>query len=153
MKFSIIYIATVVLINMAFTYIPPFKLYDGTIWSVGSIIAGAVFVARDYAQREVGHYKVMLLMITAGAISYVMADPFVAMASLSAFAISELSDYLVFTFKKGSFKQKVIWSSVVGVPIDTIVFLTIISSLSWFSFVVMCISKMVVLSYLIWKKQ
>ena len=152
MKFSIIYIATVVLINMAFTYIQPVVLFDGTIWSVGSILAGLVFVVRDYAQREVGHKFVLLLMIVAAALSYLMADPFVAMASLTAFAISELSDYLVFTFKKGNFKQKVIWSSVVGVPIDTIVFLTIISSLSWFSFVVMCISKMIVLSYLIWKK-
>ena len=152
MKFSIIYIATVVLINMAFTYIQPVVLFDGTIWSVGSILAGLVFVVRDYAQREVGHKLVLLLMIVAAALSYLMADPFVAMASLTAFAISELSDYLVFPFKKGNFKQKVIWSSVVGVPIDTIVFLTIISSLSWFSFVVMCISKMIVLSYLIWKK-
>ena len=152
MKFSIIYIATVVLINMAFTYIQPFELYDGTIWSIGSVIAGAVFVARDYAQREVGHYKVMLLMITAGAISYLLADPFVAIASISAFAISELSDYLVFTFKKGSFKNKVIWSSLIGVPVDTLVFLMIINHLSAFSFAVMCISKLVVLAYLVKRK-
>jgi len=150
MRYSIIYIATVVLINMAFTYMPPFELYDGTIWSIGSVIAGAVFVARDYAQREVGHYKVMLLMITAGAISYLLADPFVAIASISAFAISELGDYLVFTFKKGSFKNKVIWSSLIGVPVDTVVFLMIINHLSAFSFVIMCLSKLLVLAYL-WK--
>ena len=148
MKFSIIYISTVVLINMAFTYIPPFELYDGTIWSIGSVIAGAVFVARDYAQREVGHKLVFLLMVVAGAISYILADPFVAIASVSAFAVSEVGDYLVFTFKKGSFKNKVIWSSLIGVPVDTIVFLMIINHLSAFSFVVMCISKLVVLSYL-----
>lgn len=152
MKFSIIYIATVVLINMAFTYIPPLELYDGTIWSVGSVIAGAVFVARDYAQKEVGHYKVILLMITAGAISYLMANPFVAIASMTAFAISELLDYLTFTFYKGSFKSKVVASSLVGVPIDTIVFLSVIDHLSTFSFVVMCISKLVVLFYLVKRK-
>lgn len=152
MKFSIIYIATVVLINMAFTYIPPVELYNGTIWSVGSLIAGAVFVARDYAQREVGHYKVMLLMITSGAISYVMADPFVAMASISAFAISELVDYLAFTFYKGNFKARVVASSFIGVPIDTLVFLTIIDSMSAFSFLVMTVSKLIVLVYLVRRK-
>ena len=152
MKFSIIYIATVVLINMAFTYIPPFELYDGTIWSIGSVVAGAVFVARDYAQREVGHYKVVLLMITAGVISYLMADPFVAIASMSAFAISELFDYLTFTFYKGSFKSKVVVSSLIGVPVDTVVFLSVIDHLSAFSFVVMCISKLVVLIYLVKRK-
>ena len=152
MKFSILYILTVVLINMAFTYIEPFVLYDGTIWSIGSILAGAVFVARDYAQREVGHKIVLVLMVAAGAISYLMASPFVALASISAFAISEVGDYLVFTFKKGSFKQKVIWSSLIGVPIDTVVFLAIISHLSMFSFIVMCLSKLIVLLYLVKQK-
>jgi uncharacterized PurR-regulated membrane protein YhhQ (DUF165 family) len=81
-----------------------------------------------------------------------MADPFVAIASMSAFAISEIGDYLVFTFKKGSFKNKVIWSSLIGVPVDTLVFLMVINHLSAFSFVVMCISKLIVLAYLIRKQ-
>ena len=155
MKYSIIYIATVVLINIAFTYIAPiqFELFGAEIFfTIGSVVAGAVFVARDYAQREVGHKKVLLLMVTAGAISYVMASPFVAIASISAFAIAEFSDYLVFTFKKGSFKSKVIWSSLIGVPIDTVVFLAIISHLSMFSFIVMCLSKLIVLLYLVKQK-
>lgn len=146
MKYSSIYILTVVLINMAFEHIEPVILFDGTIWSVGSIMAGLVFVARDYAQREVGH-KVLVLTVAAGLISYFMASPFVALASVTAFAVSELSDYFVFTWYKAPFRKKVIMSSMVSVPVDTIVFLSIISSFSTFSFVVMCLSKLIVLFY------
>jgi len=151
MKFSIIYIVTVVLINMAFTYIPPFELYDGTIWSIGSVIAGLVFIARDYAQKEVGHKIVLMLMVVAGVLSYLMADPFVALASVTAFTISEISDYIVYTKHKGDFNKRVVVSSLVSVPIDTAVFLAIISHLSVFSFVVMCASKLVVVAYFLRK--
>ncbi len=96
-KFSVIYISTVVAINMAFAYIPPVVLFDGTIFTIGSVIAGLVFVARDYAQREVGHKAVLALMAAAGLLSYLLADPFVAIASIAAFAISEISDYSVYS--------------------------------------------------------
>lgn len=152
MKYSIIYILMIVLLNMAFTYIPNFTLYDGTLWSVGSIIAGLVFVARDYAQREIGPKKVLLLMVVAAALSYALADPFVAIASIAAFSVSEIVDYLVYTFKKGSFKTKVIISGLVSIPVDTAIFLGFIDQLSIFSFIVMSVSKVLALSYIAYKK-
>ena len=148
-KFSVIYISTVVAINMAFAYIPPIILFDGTIFTVGSVIAGLVFVARDFAQREVGHKIVLLLMAAAGLLSYLLADPFVAIASIVAFAISEISDYIVYSKYKGDFNKRVIFSSLVSVPIDTTVFLAIISHLSALSFAVMCISKLLVVAYFV----
>jgi len=148
-KFSVIYISTVVAINMAFAYIPPIILFDGTIFTVGSVIAGLVFVARDFAQREVGHKIVLLLMAAAGLLSYLLADPFVAIASIAAFAISEISDYIVYSKYKGDFNKRVIFSSLVSVPIDTTVFLAIISHLSALSFAVMCISKLLVVAYFV----
>ena len=148
-KFSVIYIATVVAINMAFAYIPPIVLFDGTIFTIGSVIAGLVFVARDYAQREVGHKAVLALMLAAGVLSYLLADPFVAIASIAAFAISELSDYIVYSKYKGDFNKRVIFSSLVSVPIDTAVFLAIISHLSALSFAVMCASKLLVVAYFV----
>ena len=152
MKYSINYILAVVSINLAFTYIPNFTLYDGTLWSIGSVIAGFVFVARDYAQREIGHIKVLVLMVVAGVISYIMSDPFVAIASMLAFSASELIDFLVYTFKKGSFKRKIIVSGLISIPIDTVIFLAIINHLSVFSFVVMTISKMLSIAFIYSKK-
>ena len=134
---------------MAFAYIPPIILFDGTIFTVGSVIAGLVFVARDFAQREVGHKIVLLLMAAAGLLSYLLADPFVAIASIAAFAISEISDYIVYSKYKGDFNKRVVVSSLVSVPIDTAVFLAIISHLSALSFAVMCISKLLVVAYFV----
>ena len=149
LKYAGIYITTVVAINMAFAYIPPVVLFDGTIFTIGSVIAGLVFVARDYAQREVGHKAVLALMAAAGLLSYLLADPFVAIASIAAFAISEISDYIVYSKYKGDFNKRVVVSSLVSVPIDTAVFLAIISHLSALSFAVMCISKLLVVAYFV----
>ena len=149
LKYAGIYIATVVIINLAFAYIPPIVLFDGTIFTVGSVIAGLVFISRDFAQREVGHKVVLLLMAAAGLLSYLLADPFVAIASIVAFAISEISDYIVYSKYKGDFNKRVIFSSLVSVPIDTAVFLAIISHLSALSFIVMCISKLLVVAYFV----
>jgi uncharacterized PurR-regulated membrane protein YhhQ (DUF165 family) len=149
LKYAGIYITTVVAINMAFAYIPPVVLFDGTIFTVGSVIAGLVFVARDYAQRQVGHKAVLALMAAAGLLSYLLADPFVAIASITAFAISELSDYIVYSKYKGDFNKRVVVSSLVSVPIDTAVFLAIINHLSALSFAVMCISKLLVVAYFV----
>ena len=148
-KYAVIYISTVVAINMAFAYIPPIVLFDGTIFTIGSVVAGLVFVARDFAQREVGHKVVLLLMAAAGLLSYLLADPFVAIASITAFAISELSDYIVYSKYKGDFNKRVVVSSLVSVPIDTAVFLAIISHLSALSFAVMCVSKLLVVAYFV----
>jgi len=134
---------------MAFAYIPPVVLFDGTIFTIGSVIAGLVFVARDYAQQEVGHKAVLALMLVAGVLSYLLADPFVALASISAFAISEITDYIVYSKYKGDFNNRVVVSSLVSVPIDTAVFLAIISHLSVLSFAVMCISKLLVVAYFV----
>ena len=149
LKYAGIYITTVVAINMAFAYIPPVVLFDGTIFTVGSVIAGLVFVARDYAQRQVGHKAVLALMAAAGLLSYLLADPFVAIASITAFAISELSDYIVYSKYKGDFNKRVVVSSLVSVPIDTAVFLAIINHLSALSFAVMCVSKLLVVAYFV----
>lgn len=150
-KYSILYILSVVLINASFAYVPNFTLPDGSIWSIGSIVAGAVFIARDFAQKEVGHVKIIGLMTISGIISYITSNPFVAIASITAFAISEIIDYAVYTLTNGNFKKRVLASSLVGVPVDTVIFLIMIDSISWFGFVVMTISKLLALSILFFR--
>ena len=149
---SICYLASIVIINMAFEYIPPVILPDGSLWSIGSILAGAVFVVRDYAQREVGH-RVLLLMFIAGVMSYILASPFVAMASLLAFGFSELVDYIVYSTHKGTFRQRVVLSSVLSVPVDTVIFLSVINHLSAVGFVTMVASKMAAVLFVLWREK
>ena len=72
------------------------KLPDGTMWPPAALLVGFVFVARDFAKREVGH-KVFLAMLVGVAISCFMANPFVATASAAASLLSELVDWAVYT--------------------------------------------------------
>ncbi len=93
-KFTALYVALIVAVNYAFIVVPLVKLPDGTMWPPVALLVGFVFVARDFAQREIGH-KVLLAMLVGVAISYFMANPFVATASAAAFLISELVDWAV----------------------------------------------------------
>jgi uncharacterized PurR-regulated membrane protein YhhQ (DUF165 family) len=114
-----VYIALIVLVNWAFTIVPLVKLPDGTMWPPVALIVGFVFVARDFAQREIGHY-VLAAMAVGVAISYFM-NPQVAMASAAAFLISELADWAVYSFTRRPLSQRILFSSILGTPIDTVV--------------------------------
>ena len=99
MKFlsTALYIALIFLVNYAFSVVPPVELPGGTMWPPVALLVGFVFVVRDFAQREIGHY-VLLAMGVGVVLSYFMADPFIAIASATAFLISELVDCLFTRF-------------------------------------------------------
>lgn len=137
-----IYVLSVVVLNFIFAVIPMVTLPDGNLWSVGSLLAGFVFIARDYAQRDAGN-MVVPAMLMATVISYFMASPFIAIASASAFAVSESIDWCIYTKTKKPFKDRVIISSIFACPTDTIVFLALIDQLSVLSFAVMTASKFI----------
>ncbi len=141
LQYTLGYVALIVLVNWLFTMVPLVDLPGGEKWPPVSIIVGFVFIARDFAQREVGH-RVILAMLVAGVISYVMADPYVAMASISAFIISEFADWAIYSFTGRPFAQRILISSAVSTPIDSAVFLGMIGHLSVVGMLVMTASKM-----------
>ena len=140
-RFTLLYVALIVLVNWGFTVVPLVPLPGGEMWPPMSLVVGLVFVARDYAQREIGH-KVIIAMLVSAALSYVMANPFVAVASLSAFLISEFADWAVYSFTRRPFSQRVLLSSLIGTPLDSAVFLAIIGHFSLVGVVAMTLSKM-----------
>ena len=137
-----LYIFSIVAVNYAFTVVPLIALPDGTLWPPVSLAVGLVFVLRDFAQRQIGHW-VLAAMLTGGAISYVMADPYVAVASVAAFLISEAIDWLVYTATGRSFARRVLVSSAVSTPVDSAVFLLLIGQLSPVGVLAMTLSKMI----------
>lgn len=141
LKFTALYVALIVTVNYAFTVVPLVKLPDGTMWPPVALLVGFVFVARDFAQREIGH-KVLLAMLVGVAISYFMANPFVATASAAAFLISELVDWAVYSFTKRPLSQRVLLSSLAGAPVDSAVFLGGIGLLSPVGVTAMTASKL-----------
>jgi len=148
-KFTALYIALIVAVNYAFSVVPLVKLPDGTMWPPVALLVGFVFVVRDFAQREVGH-KVLLAMLVGVGISYVMANPFVAVASAAAFLIGELVDWAVYTFTRRPLSQRILFSSLLGAPVDSAVFLGILGLLSPVGVAAMTVSKLLGAFFVWW---
>ena len=147
-KFTTLYVALIVAVNYAFTVVPLVKLPDGTMWPPVALLVGLIFVARDFAQREGGH-KVLLAMLVGVAISYFMSNPFVATASAAAFLIGELVDWAIYTHTKRPLSQRILFSSLLGAPVDSAVFLGLLSLLSPVGIAAMTASKLIA-AFIVW---
>ena len=90
-----------------------------SIWPI--LLLALYFVLRDYAQREIGH-RVLLATLIAGIITYFMVDPGIAMASVTAFVLSEMADWAIYSFTKRPLQSRILISSLVAVPLDTLAF-------------------------------
>jgi uncharacterized PurR-regulated membrane protein YhhQ (DUF165 family) len=126
----VLYFAAIVLVNWLFA---PAQLVPGvTVWTtawgdlyLANIVVGFVFVLRDYAQRELGH-KVLVATfaaaVAAGAVTYFIAGPVIAVASVTAFMLSEMADWGIYSFSKRPLSQRILYSSLIAVPLDTLAF-------------------------------
>lgn len=134
------YIALIAGVNWLFDITPLVHLPGGDVWSPAALVVGFVFVVRDFAQRRVGHH-ILWAMLAGCAISWYMASPQLALASALGFAIGELGDWAIYTFTGRPFSQRILLSSAIGAPIDSLVFLTCIGIASPTSVGVMSLSK------------
>jgi len=141
MQYIIFYIILIVCINFGFAHSPLVTLPNGELWPPISLAVGFTFVVRDYAQRKVGH-NILWAMFFGCIISWFMVSPELALASAAAFAIGELSDWGIYSLTKKPFAQRIILSSLLSTPLDSIVFLTLIDLLSPTTFIAMTLSKM-----------
>lgn len=148
-KFTIAYVISIVAVNIGFVYIPPVPLL-GEMFPPMSLLVGLIFIARDFAQREIGH-KVIGAMAVGAVLSYLMADPFVAVASVVAFAVSEMVDWGVYTYTKRPLRDRILLSSALGTPVDSAVFLLILGFFSPLGFLLMTLAKMLTAVILWWK--
>lgn len=141
------YVASIILVNWLFA---PTQLVPGvTVWStafgdlyLANLVVGFVFVLRDYAQRDIGH-RVLLATLVAGLITYFMVDPMVAVASITAFILSELADWAIYSFWKKPLQQRILVSSLVAVPLDTFAFQHLAGYLTPAAFTTEVLSKAV----------
>ncbi|WP_295478959.1 VUT family protein [uncultured Pseudomonas sp.] len=120
MLFLIAYIASVVLINFAFSAAPHLDI----IWSAWG---GLVFILRDMVQTRFGH-GALLAMLAALLLSYFTSEPSIALASATAFAVSELIDWLVFSITRRPLHDRLWISSALSIPLDTFIFFGMIDA-------------------------
>jgi hypothetical protein len=115
LRTGVLYVATVVVLNVGFSLSPQLDW----LWS---LLVGGVLVLRDFAQRAWGHWC-LALMGVAAVLSYLLGSPAVAVASATAFAVSETVDWAIYTVTRRPFADRVLLSTGISAPIDTAVFL------------------------------
>lgn len=135
------YIGLIAGVNWLFDVTPLVELPSGDLWPPAALVVGFVFVVRDFAQRRVGH-NILWAMLVGIVISWFMASPQLALASALAFAIGEFADWALYTFTKKPFSSRILISSVLGAPLDSLVFLYLIGIASPISVTIMSLSKL-----------
>ena len=70
----------------------------------------------------------MAPMLAALVLSYITSDPSIALASATAFAVSECIDWLVFSITKRPLHDRLWISSALSIPIDTFIFFGMIDA-------------------------
>ncbi|MGB3626615.1 MAG: VUT family protein [Henriciella sp.] len=172
---AFLYFVTIPFLNWSFGVIEPWSLVGANeTFTKGielhplTMVTGLVFVFRDFVQRGMGH-KVLVVMALAIAWSFYYAWPVIALASGIAFAISEMTDWLIYTFTKYRLSTRIVLSSAVAAPVDTTIFLYGAdlarqmrlgeepgNMLHWANWIVFILGKMVgavIVSYLVRRRE
>lgn len=90
----------------------------------GVLMVGAALVLRDQVQEHLGTQWSLGGILVGAILSYLLADPFIALASILAFGVSELVDFGAYTYvRKYGRALAVAASGIVGAVMDSIVFL------------------------------
>ena len=121
------YFGIIVLANMMLLWFEPIFLAGSAI-PPAILASGFVFVLRDFAQREIGHFVLIAILAAAGA-TFWLAGPEIALASSSAFLIAELADWIIYSVTKRPMSDRVLISSLISVPVDTAVFYALLGIL------------------------
>lgn len=134
------YISMIVLLNVLLVRLPGVAAFGEHV-SLADFFVGAIYLVRDFAQRELKHW-VLVAMIVGATISYFLATPTIALASAGAFIVGEMVDWSLFTWLKKPLSQRLIYSSVLSAPVDSVVFLALANRLSWVECSVMTLGKL-----------
>lgn len=128
LKYTALYLASILLVSILFLKFPLIVPITQTVsFSPWVLLVGFWFVLRDFSQREVGHYVFLPMGIGVGLAA--LLNPAYAAASGIAAAVSEFMDWLVYTFSKKPFHERILISSLVSAPVDTLVFLYVFDML------------------------
>lgn len=124
MFYLIAYILTIPAANWAITTIGLVPVGFGLMAPAGVYFAGLAFTLRDLTQERMGKAWTLAAIGAGGILSLAVSDPFVAVASSSAFLVSELLDFAVYTpLRRRGWLRAVLASNVVGLVADSALFL------------------------------
>lgn len=117
------FISTVFAANWLIAHVGIVPVGFGLMAPSGVFVVGLAFTFRDVIHRTIGRQYV-LVGIAIGAVASVLVSPQFALASATAFAVSELSDLLVYQrFAARDWTLAVAASNTVGLIVDSALFL------------------------------
>lgn len=120
---SIAYLACIVGANAAIQRWGIVPVGFGLTGPAGVFFIGPALVARDYVQWVAGKAVSLAVLAVGAVLSFAVADPHIAVASAAAFAISELTDFALFTWIAPRWSRAVLAGGVAGAFVDSSVFL------------------------------
>lgn len=117
------YIGCIFLANWLITHIGLVSVGFGLMAPAGVYAVGATFTFRDVTQAHLGRVAV-LVAIVAGAALSALLSPALALASGTAFVVSELADFGIYTpLRERNWLAAVGLSNTVGLVLDSVLFL------------------------------
>ncbi|GAA3292681.1 VUT family protein [Dactylosporangium vinaceum] len=126
------FVATVVAANVLTAVFGLVPVGFGLTATAGTAAAGVTLLARDWVHDVAGGPAVLVCIAAGALLSAGLAGPRLALASATAFAVSELADLAVYQpLRRRGLVRAVLASNAVGAPLDTIVFLTLAGLPVW----------------------
>jgi hypothetical protein len=120
------YLAAIVAANVLTEHFGLVPVGFGLVTTAGTYAAAWVILSRNFAQDTIGRLGVVGLMVVGALLSWWLASPALAVASLVAFALSETADMAIYTpLRKRGRSRAVAVASTIGAIVDTFVFLWI----------------------------
>lgn len=123
MKWLALYIASIVSANIAITAFGMVPVGFGLLAPAGVYFAGLSFTLRDLTQEALGRWWTVAAILVGAALSALLS-PSLALASGTAFLLSELADLAVYTpLRRRQWTAAVVLSGFVGAVVDSALFL------------------------------
>ncbi|MFA7204471.1 MAG: VUT family protein, partial [Candidatus Caldatribacteriota bacterium] len=102
----------------------------GLTFPAGVVMVGLTFSFRDFVQRYFGKWKIWFFIGIAAFVTLFMNWQ-LALASVSAFLVSEFVDWLLFTLTKKEFTQRIFISNTLSTPLDSLIFVYLAFGWNW----------------------
>lgn len=116
------YVGTVVAANWASTHATALR-FGPLVVPAGTLWAGATFTLRDLVHDALGARGVAVAIGVGAGLSWLLATPQIATASVVAFAVSELLDSTIYArLRTYSRLRAVVGSNVAGLLVDSMLF-------------------------------
>ena len=120
------FLATILLANYVTTEYGMVPVGFGLVATAGTYLAGLSFVLRDALQDAAGKRAAVAVIAAGAVLSFLVADPFIALASAVAFLVSEVADLAVYTpLRRKGYVRAAVASNTVGAFVDTVLFLAV----------------------------